>query len=359
MQYRKLGRTDLDVSVVGMGGIYIIGLSNLDAVRLILKAGELGVNFIETGRSYRGSESRFGLVMMKKRNEFHIASKTPLRTMNEALKAIDESLVTLKTDYIDIYQLHEVDNEDDLNKTMGHNGALEALKKAQKQGKIGFIGITGHSPSVLVKAIKTGEFDTVQVLLNLVEREALKELIPLAENMNVGIIGMKPFGGGAFLEKGNRISEILNQDTHQLVETFMKFCLSYGTSTVLTGVKTIEELEQNVSIGNSFIPYSDEALEKLISITESIKGNGEFCHRCGYCLPCPQNIDIPLIMRLNEYSSKFDSNDWTKSLYKHIQKADRCIECGICEEKCPFKLPVREILKEAHRRLGASAHTFY
>lgn len=353
MQYRKLGRTKLDVSCIGLGGIFFQGISNIDVVRIILRAGELGINVIETGRAYGNSEEKIGFVMPKKRKDFIIATKTPYKKKEGAAKDIDSSLAALKTDYIDIYQLHQVDSYEALDAVLGPDGACEALKQARDQGKIGYIGITGHSPAVLAKAIKTGIFDTVQVLFNLVEKEALTELIPIAVETDIGILGMKPFGGGAFLEKDSKLYKALEGYAGAVTNTFLRFALSSGVSTVLTGVRAIEEIENNAASGDAFKPFSNP---EITGITKKIDGldlkNEKICHRCGYCMSCPQHIDIPLILRLDEYFHKYGSRDWPVEVYNHIgQSVLKCVQCGLCEEKCPFKLPIREMLGDAHKRL--------
>ncbi|NSW89828.1 MAG: aldo/keto reductase [Firmicutes bacterium] len=355
MQYRKLGRTNLDVSFIGLGGLYFPALSNVEAVKIIMKANELGINLIELGRAYVNSEEKAGFVMQKKRNEFCIATKTPQRKKEGAMRDIDASLTSLKTDYIDVYQLHQIDSLEMLDRVLEPDGACEALKRAKEQGKIRYTGITGHSPTVLTKAIKTGEFDTVQVLFNIVEREALSELIPLAQEMNIGILGMKPFGGGAFLEKDSSIFAVLNKYTGTVTRTLLRFVLSFNISSILAGVKTIEELEANITFKETFKPFSDQEIVNIISEIDSLGLEREkFCHRCGYCLCCPQHIDIPLILRLDEYLHKYGSTGWPVQQYSHIrQNALKCVQCGHCEERCPFKLPIREMLKAAHKRLSS------
>lgn len=355
MQYRKLGRTNLNVSFIGLGGLYFQALSNVETVKIIMRANELGINLIELGRAYISSEEKAGFVMQKKRNEFYIATKTPHRRKTDATKDIDESLASLKTDYIDIYQLHQIDSLEMLDRVLSPDGACEALKRAKEQGKIRYIGITGHSPAVLAKAIKTGEFDTVQVLFNVVEREALSELIPLAQDMNVGILGMKPFGGGAFLEKESNIYQILNKYGNTAIGTLLRFVLSFNISCTLMGVRTVKELEANVTFEETFKPFSEKEITNIISEIDNIGLKEEkFCHRCGYCVSCPQHIDIPLILRLDEYFRKYGSTDWPAQQYSHIrQNALKCVQCGQCEKKCPFELPIREMLKAAHKRLSA------
>jgi Predicted oxidoreductases of the aldo/keto reductase family len=355
MQYRRLGRTNLDVSVIGLGGLHFTRLKNLMTVQLIMRASDLGINIVEVGKSYAESEEKTGLVMQKYRQKYIIATKTHRRERQDVLKDIDSSLVALKTDYIDIYQIHQVDSLGTLDKVSGPDGALAALKQAKEEGKIGYIGITGHSPAVLAKAVETGEYDTVQVLFNMVEREALKDLIPLAKKMDIGIIGMKPFGGGIFLEKESGISQALMQYSGSVTDALLKYTLSSDLSTVLTGVRSMDELEQNAAVASSFTRILDPELEKMIGILDKMgMKDNDFCHRCGYCMSCPAHIDISYILRLDEYFQKFGGTKMTVGTYRYmVNNVEKCLQCGLCEERCPFKLPVREMLKKAHIRLSA------
>jgi len=355
MQYKRLGRTNLDVSIIGLGGLHLTRLKNVAAVQLIMRASELGINLVEVGKSYIESEEKTGMVMQKYRQKYIIASKTHRRDRESALKDINSSLSSLRTDYIDIYQLHQVDSLDALEMVSSPNGALAALKQARDEGKIGYIGITGHSPPMLMKALETGEYDTVQVLFNMAEREALKELIPFAKKMDIGILGMKPFGGGIFLDDESRISQALMQYTGSVTDTLLKFSMSYDISCVLTGVKTIEELEQNTAAASRFTPFSDKELDSITGMLDTMGMQGSaFCHRCGYCMSCPSHIDIPYILRMDEYFQRFGESKMTVETYRHMKNnVDMCKQCGLCEKKCPFGLPVREMLIKAHKRLSA------
>lgn len=354
MQYRRLGKTNLGVSVIGLGGLQFYNMSSTQVAQLILRSCELGINIIELGRSYAGSEEKSGYIIPQYRNKFYLSSKTAERKKELALNDIDISLSTLKTDYIDIYQIHHIDSYQQLDAVMNSNGALEALKLAKQQGKIRYIGITGHSPAVLTKAIKTGEFDVIEILFNIVEREALNELMPLAHEMDVGILGMKPFGGGAFLDTGNKIAQYFGQYPESVAQNLLRFVLSYNISCALAGSRTIKELECNALAGINFEPFSQLQLKMMLEEVDKIgMRDSAFCHRCGYCVCCPNMIDIPLILRFDEYLHKYKSKAWPVAMYRHVeQNAMKCTECGLCESKCPFNLPIRKMLKEAHTRLS-------
>jgi hypothetical protein len=190
--------------------------------------------------------------------------------------------------------------------------------------------------------------------LNPVEREAVDELIPLAADTDIGVMGMKPFGGGAFLEKDSEIYKALEKYNKSVTDIFLRFELSFKVSSMLTGIRTIEQLEKNAVSGAEFRAYSSAEIESIIRDMDNLGREYEnICHRCGYCLPCPQNINIPLFLRLDEYMKKYGSLSWPARMYRHhVPDALACVQCGRCEQKCPFNLPIMEMLRNAHKRLA-------
>ena len=192
MQKRKLGRTDLDVSVIGFGGTWISELSMPEAVKVIQRAFELGINYFDTAKLDGDSEEKLGAALKDVRDDCILATKTASRTRSESLEDFKSSLRRLKTDRLDLIQLHGIDDEKTLRKATGAGGSLQMCKKARSEGLVDFIGITGHKPRVLIKAIETNEFDTILVPLNVVTRQALEELIPRAKELDVGVTIMKP-----------------------------------------------------------------------------------------------------------------------------------------------------------------------
>src|SRR5665648_44690 len=189
---RRLGRTNLQVSVVGFGGTWISELCTDEAVKVVRHAFDLGINYFDTARLDGDSEEKIGAALQTVRGQCVIATKTGSRTKQESLEDFKSSLKRLKTDRLDIIQLHGIDDEKNLTKAMGTEGSLQTCKEARKQGLVDFIGITRHKPRVLVKAVETGEFDTVLVPLNVVTRQALEDLLPAAKTHEVGVIVMKP-----------------------------------------------------------------------------------------------------------------------------------------------------------------------
>ena len=294
-----------------------------------------GINFADTAVGYGDSETKLSSAFRLGREKFIMATKSPSRTAKEMAKSIDQSLSRLQTDYIDIYQVHALQSTEQLQKVLAPGGALEALKKAQQAGKVRFIGITGHRPSSLVEAIKTGEFDTVMAPINVVDRESEEELLPLARKMDVGIIAMKPVCGGTLDDAALGI----------------RFCLNSITDSVLVGMKSVSEVKANLQTANDFQPLSEAESDELLENASQL--GSTFCRRCEYCQPCPEGIVIPRILWLANYHRRYASRDpWTEDEYLAMNPsvAD-CQECGECEDKCPYDLPIRQMLKDAELEL--------
>ncbi len=337
MERRILGRTGLKVSAVGMGGIPIQRVSFAQAKEVTETAVRLGINFIDTARAYTDSEAKLAEVLVKHGDKIIIATKTMARSKDEMARDIEKSLQSLKVDCIDLYQLHNVKDEATLNRVLAPDGAVAALREAQQRGLVRFIGITGHIPSVLVKAVQTGEFDTVQFPFNPIETSAEKELLPLARELNLGTIAMKPFAGGALKNK------VLT----------LRFILEQGFSTVIPGMDEVTQVKENVTAGQNPAPLNDE--EKAALTAEVSVLGSTFCRRCEYCQPCPKGIDIPMVFLLDGYWTRYGLEDWAVDRYRPLKvKASECMQCGECEARCPYQLPVREMLKEAARHLESS-----
>jgi predicted aldo/keto reductase-like oxidoreductase len=332
MEYRTLGRTGLRVSVIGFGGIPIQRVDEASAGAILERALDLGVNFIDTARGYTDSEQKIGKVLRCRRKDCILASKAMARTSEAMTKEIETSLKDLQTDYLDLYQLHNVKDEVTLQQVMDPGGALEALDRARQAGKICFIGITGHKPSALVSAIATGIFDTVQFPFNFLEQEAAKALLPLAREQNTGTIAMKPLAGGAFRQAELSLRWIIQQ-----------------TTMAIPGIDALSQVEKNVTAGTA-VPLSVK--EEQLLAAEAGKLGERFCRRCEYCLPCPAGISIPTMFLFDGYLTRYGLADWARERYWALsQQIGACLDCGECEQKCPYQLPVREMLREARGNL--------
>ncbi len=323
------------VSCIGLGGM---GFTNKNYIKddpysVVTATLEEGINFIDTARSYYDSEKIVGYALRQRRNDCFIATKTFLRDADAVRKEIDLSLRSLQVKKIDLYQIHHVQYEYELERALAKDGALAALKKARAEGKISYIGFSSHRPEMAIKCIKSGEFDTAQIPFNLIEREYIDEILLAAKEHDVGLIVMKPLAGGK-----------LNN-----VELALRFVLSYDIAVVIPGCSTVEQVRDNARIGRNFLPLTGQ--EKNDIFNELKKLNKNFCRRCRYCeQACPKKIPIPDIFRCEEHIL-YDAG-YARYEYKRFRgEIKRCIACKECEKICPYNLPVRAMLKKAHKRL--------
>ena len=327
--YRILGKSELRVSSIGFGGIPIQKTNEKEVKKLLIKCEELGINFIDTARGYTVSEEYIGYGLEGRRDKWIIATKSMARDKESMLRDVEISLNNLKTNYIDLYQLHNVKTEDDYDKVLSADGAYAALLQMKEEGKIGHIGITSHSLDILKIAIESGKFETIMYPYNIVETQGEK-LFKRCKELNIGVIAMKPMAGGALEDGTLALRFILNND---------------NITTAIPGMATFEEIEENAAVGNVVPPLSYDELIKIQEISKEL--GTEFCRRCAYCAPCPQGIDIPAIFILRGYKERYGLEGWAETRYASLDsRAKDCISCGSCEKKCPYDLPIVKMLKE-------------
>jgi hypothetical protein len=250
-------------------------------------------------------------------------------------KEIDTSLKLLRTDRIDLYQIHNIKKREDLETVLKPSGALEALKEAKQAGKIMHIGITGHNYDLLLEGIQTNEFSTVQAPFNAVELKALERLFPLAREMDIGRIVMKPLGGGQIESK----------------VAALRFILGNDITVAIPGMDEVDHIRENLLSAEPFVPLSNS--EKAALNQEVAELGKNFCRRCGYCMPCVQGIEIPLLFIFHLQYERYGMQQVIPHKYAALPaKASDCIECGICETRCPYDIPIRERMKKIARDLG-------
>jgi predicted aldo/keto reductase-like oxidoreductase len=331
MQFRRLGRTGLKVSVIGFGGIPIqrIGFDETKAV--IDACFENGINFFDTARVYSDSEEKLGYAL-KGRRDFIISTKSTAKSRGDMARDVDTSLNNLKLDKIDLYNIHFVRDKNSLNRIMGKGGALEAVKEAMENGKIDHLGVTTHMPDVAEKAIETNEFETLMVPFNYMEME-MESVIEMANDVDMGTIIMKPLAGGSIRNAA----------------ASLKFIKDYNVSTIIPGMDSVGQVEENTRAESSKITKGE--IKKL---EEEKKQLGkDFCHRCEYCMPCPNGLDIPILLLYEVYYSKYNLRKWASERYaEQSHRASDCKECGVCEARCPYNLPIREKLKKVAEVFG-------
>jgi hypothetical protein len=324
----KLKGTDLEISEVGFGGIPIIPLAKNEAVAIVKYCFDLGITFFDTANMYLTSEEKIGTALEAVRDKVVIATKTTQRDANGAAAHIDASLKQLKTDWIDIYQFHNVSNQEALQQILAPQGAYEAACKARDAGKIRFIGISSHSISTAMQALKTGLFQTLQFPFNFIENDPVNELFPLARQNDVGIIAMKPLGGG-ILERADLCFGFLQQHPHVVP---------------IPGIRAKKEADQIVEFYRNSKPLSKADLKEMENIRSAL--GKKFCHRCEYCMPCEQGVQIPSVLIFQSAAKRLSPEGVSAWLAKAMESVAECIECGQCEEKCPYNLPIADLLKE-------------
>ena len=334
MEYRILGKTGLKVSRMGFGGIPIQRIDAEGTKVLIHRLMEAGVNYIDTARAYTVSESYLGYALEGIREKFVIATKSMARTREAMARDIDISLQNLRTDYIDLYQVHNP-NAQQLEQVTAPGGALEALLEAKAAGKIGHIGLTLHYPDLLDKAMEMDWVETLMFPYNVVETQGEKAIRKCGEK-NIGFIDMKPFAGGAIDD----------------VTTALRFVLSNPHVTItIPGVEKPEQIDQNLAAAENTTPLSPEEKNQIAAIRSQLGQN--FCRRCNYCAPCAAGINIPNAFTAQGYVLRYGLRDFGFERYRSMEKrASDCIGCGACEDRCPYHLPIRQMLKQVAQVFG-------
>ncbi|MBS3762772.1 MAG: aldo/keto reductase, partial [Planctomycetes bacterium] len=285
----------------------------------------------DTARVYTDSERKVGAALAECPDPPVLVSKTYERGAEGARNDVDITLENLGVETIDVYLLHNVNSVALLDSILSPGGALEGLQAARDEGVIGHIGISSHKPEVLEEALAREAFEVIEAPFNAIEQQMLSVLED-ARRRQVGSIIMKPLAGGA-LQNG---------------DLALRFILEHPVDCVIPGMQRIEEVEENFSIEG---PLSDAERDTLLA--EAHEWQGRFCRRCEYCLSaCPEEINITGILLFATYSQRYGLTDWAQRRYSEMDiHADACRDCAKCEERCPYDLPIGEMLKEAHEEL--------
>ena len=338
---RTLGRTGITVPALGVGGIC--------PQHVVEKALEYGLRFYDIYPYTAGypdtNEVRFGRALKatgRRANDLVTTSRLGASlSSKEVLEHVDRALANIDADYIDIHGLYcATKTAEQLDTALAPGGAVDGLQKAKDQGKIRHIAISGHQQEGLIRAIEAGPFDVVMVAVNIFDQEMISGVLPVARKHNVGTMAMKPFAYGLFVEAP---------------EAALRYVLSQDVSVAIPGMKKVEELDQNIRAAAGFEALTEEDRQGLKAeadaITKSLGKN--ICRQCGYCLPaCRREIDIKYIFHLDKQARRFWNGDWAKAQYADLAPtADACVGCGNCEEKCPYDLPIRQMLQETHELL--------
>jgi predicted aldo/keto reductase-like oxidoreductase len=353
MQRMILGRTGLETYRLGFGGIPIQRVSEPEAVETVAHAIERGVDFIDTSRAYSTSERRIGLALKEvgavDSRDFGgadrgagsatgprviLASKSHAKTADAMRAHLETSLKELQRDYIDIYKAHFVSTHADYETVISPGGALEALVRARDEGLIGHIGLTGHSLEVLDRCLDDGLFDVIMVCFSLLEPQARETIIPKALEKNVGVLAMKPFSGGVIED----------------ARLALKYALGEPGVLVLAGVERPDLFDEGWGVFQEGASLTEAEQSQIAELQRGY--DKVFCRRCDYCQPCSEGISIQTALGIRALVKRMGKETLQKSpLWAGIDKARTCTECGECLPRCPYELPIPDLMRENLRWL--------
>ncbi len=329
MRYKPFGDTGLRASVVGFGAIPIQRISIEESTKILRKAYEAGVNLFDTARGYTDSEEKIGIALGDVRKNIILATKTHAGTGDELRADLDTSLRNLKTDYIDLYQLH---NPDFMPRPGDSNGLYDAAVEAKKAGKIRHICISYHKLNLANEAVDSGLYDSLQFPLSCISSEEDYALEKKCRDAGMGFLAMKAMAGGLITNSKAAFA-----------------ALYHKTEAIpIWGIQHEWELDEFIGYEKNPPPL-DAALLADIEKTKAELA-GSFCRGCGYCLPCPADIPIPMAARLSymlgrSRIERYLSDDWARQM----ERINECVECGHCLAHCPYELNVPEVLKAQYK----------
>ena len=338
MEKTRLGKTNLEVTRTAFGALPIQRLSIDDAACLLKDAYNAGINFFDTARGYSDSEEKIGYALSDVRNHIVIATKSGAGDRKTMRMHLETSLKNMKTDYIDIYQLH---NPAELPDPDTADGLYEGLLQAKKEGLIRHIGITNHRLDLAMKAVDSGLFETMQFPFSTLSSEKDVQLVEKCKQNDVGFIAMKAMSGGLITNAA----------------TSFAYLRQFDNVVPIWGIQKKEELEEFVSFEKD-PPILSEALLKIIE-KDRQELAGSFCRGCGYCMPCPAGIPIPMAARMSLLLRRAPYEGFLKPEWRaKMDLIEDCIHCGQCIAQCPYSLDPPEILKTmlADYRDFASTH---
>lgn len=327
MKNIKLGRTDLIVTRTAFGVLPLQRVEMGEAVRILRAAYNAGINFFDTARGYTDSEEKIGQALSDVRDSIVIATKSGATSKSAILADLETSLRNLRTDHVDLMQLHNpsvLPNPDDPESS--YAGLIEAREK----GMTRFIGITCHARERAAKAIDSRLYDTLQYPMCHISAPEDVALIARCEAADVGFIAMKALSGGLITK---------------LAPAFA-FLRQYENVVPIWGIQRMTELEELIAL-DANPPVLDDETWAIIE-KDRMELAGEFCRACGYCLPCPQGIPIPMAARMNLLLRRMPYQEFlTEQWHERMHLIDNCTDCGDCRDRCPYDLDAPAILKKS------------
>ena len=326
MKEITLGKTGIKTPQNAFGALPIQRVTMDEAVKILQRAYEGGMTFFDTARAYSDSEEKLGQAFEGMRDQIFIASKTMAKTPDEFWKQLDISLTNLKTDYLDIYQLHCVPQ---CYKPDDGTGMYECMLKAKEQGIIKHIGITAHNIETAFQCVQSGLYETMQFPFSYLCSGREIELVNLCREKNVGFIAMKGLAGGLIHNS----------------KAAMAYISKYDNVLPIWGIQKMSELEEWLKFMDEEPVLNDEISEYIEKERKELVG--DFCRGCGYCMPCPKEIKINNCARMSLMLRRAPSKAWlTEDMQKEMMKIEDCINCGQCRSKCPYKLDTPALLRK-------------
>lgn len=326
MENIVLGSTGICVPQNAFGALPIQRVDIPTAAGLLRRAYEGGMRFFDTARAYSDSEIKMGEGLADVREDIFIATKTAAKTPEKFWEDLETSLTNLKTDVIDIYQFHCVDQ---CYAPGDGTGMYEAMLEAKAQGKIRHIGITTHKLGIAEEIIASGLYETLQFPFSYLSSERELALVQGCKEKNMGFIAMKGLAGG-----------LINNST-----AAMAYMSQFDNVLPIWGIQKEKELEE-------WLAFMDETPEMTAEIKafieqECLELTGDFCRGCGYCMPCPAGIMINQCARMSLMLRRAPSEAWlTEEMQAEMKKIEGCLECGACKSKCPYELDTPNLLKK-------------
>ena len=326
MKNITLGSTQITVPQNAFGALPIQRVDQQTAVRILRKAYEGGMRFFDTARAYSDSEEKLGAGLADLRDQIYIASKTAAKTPEQFWKDLDTTLTNLKTDYLDIYQFHCVDQ---CYAPGDGTGMYEAMLEAKAQGKIRHIGITAHKIGIAEEIVASGLYETLQFPFSYLSSEKELALVEGCKRQNMGFIAMKGLAGG-----------LINDS-----KAAMAFMTQFDNVLPIWGIQKESELDEWLAFMEDTPEMTDEI--RAVIAKDSQELTGDFCRGCGYCMPCPAGIMINQCARMSLMLRRAPSEAWlTQEMQQEMKKIEGCLECGAFKSKCPYELDTPNLLKK-------------